>query len=127
VSLTLPVAATAIDQVVASPNSTVAFVTYQGTSGAKTALLPAYTISSTFGQPGTLTTVPLSGAAGAPLAGIFSPDNETFFVGTTGDNLVHYIDVPSLTDTQTINPSLKDPKGNPVPVQFFAVKPRATT
>jgi hypothetical protein len=61
------------------------------------------------------------------LAGAFSSDNSSFFVGTAGDNLVHIIDVPSLTDTKTINPGLVDPTGTPVPVQFFAIKPRPTT
>ena len=90
-------------------------------------LLPAYTLATTFGEAGTLSTVKLSGAATAPLAGAFSPDNTIFFVGTAGDNLVHFIDVPSLTDTKTINPGLVDPTGAPVPIQFLAVKPRPTT
>ncbi len=120
----LPATATGIDQVVASPDSTTAFVTYTGTSNA---VLPAYRISPSFAAPGTLSAVTLSGAATSPLAGIFSPDNAIFFVGTAGDNLVHFIDVPTLTDTKTINPGLVDPTGAPVPVQFFAVKPRPTT
>jgi trimeric autotransporter adhesin len=123
----LPVAPASIDQVVASPDSTIAFVTYTAAAGTTSPILPAYTISSTFGAPGTLSPVKLSGAATAPLAGAFSPDNTIFFVGTAGDNLVHYIDVPTLTDTQTINPGLVDPTGTPVPIQFFAVKPRPTT
>ena len=116
-----------IDQVVASPDSTIAFVTYTAPSGTVSPILPAYTISSTFGAAGTLSAVKLSGTATAPLAGIFSPDNTIFFVGTAGDNLVHFIDVPTLTDTKTINPGLVDPTGAPVPVQFLAAKPRPTT
>jgi trimeric autotransporter adhesin len=123
----LPVAPASIDQVVASPDSTIAFVTYTAPSGTVSPILPAYTISSTFGQAGTLSAVKLSGTATAPLAGIFSPDNTIFFVGTAGDNLVHFIDVPTLTDTKTINPGLVDPTGAPVPVQFLAAKPRPTT
>src|SRR5271170_6814639 len=138
-SQVLPSAPTGIDQVVASPNSSIAFVTYTVASGVSSPLLPIYTVSSSFAAPGTLgsislVTAPASVASPAaptqptaPLAGIFSPDNETIFVGTAGDNLVHYIDVPSLTDTQQINPGLKDPNGNAVPVQFLAVKPRPTT
>jgi hypothetical protein len=122
----LPVPPASIDQIVASPNSTIAFVTYTS-AGTASPILPAYTIASTFGEAGTLTGVPLAGSVTAPLAGAFSPDNSTFFVGTAGDNLVHFINVPTLTDTKQINPALKDPKGNPVPVQFFAVKPRPTT
>jgi len=124
---TLPVTAASIDQVVASPDSTIAFVTYTAPAGTASPLLPAYTISSTFGEAGTLSTVKLSGTATAPLAGAFSPDNTVFFVGTAGDNLVHFIDVPSLTETKTINPGLVDPSGAPVPVQFLATKPRPTT
>jgi trimeric autotransporter adhesin len=120
----LPITATGIDQIVASPDSSTAFVTYTGTSNAA---LPAYRISPSFTVPGTVSTVTLSGAATSPLAGVFSPDNSIFFVGTAGDNLVHFIDVPTLTDTQTINPGLVDPTGAPVPIQFLAVKPRPTT
>ena len=126
-ALPLPVTPTAVDQVVASPDSTIAFVTYTLTGGGPGAALPAYKPSATFNTPGALSNVSLSGAATAPLAGIFSPDNSTFFVGTAGDNLVHFVDVPSLTDTKTINPGLTDPTGVAVPVQFFAVKPRPTT
>jgi hypothetical protein len=124
---TLPVTAASIDQVVASPDSTIAFVTYTAPAGTSSPILPAYTISSTFGEAGTLSAVKLSGTATAPLAGAFSPDNTVFFVGTAGDNLVHFIDVPSLTETKTINPGLVDPSGTPVPVQFLATKPRPTT
>jgi hypothetical protein len=124
---TLPVTAASIDQVVASPDSSIAFVTYTAPTGTASPLLPAYTISSTFGEAGTLSTVKLSGTATAPLAGAFSPDNTVFFVGTSGDNLVHFISVPTLTETQTINPGLVDPTGAPVPIQFLATKPRPTT
>jgi hypothetical protein len=123
----IPATPASIDQVVASPDSTIAFVTYTAPTGTASPILPAYSISPTFGTAGTLSAVKLSGAATAPLAGAFSPDNSLFFVGTAGDNLVHFIDVPSLTDTKTINPGLADPSGNPVPIQFFAVKPRPTT
>ena len=86
----------------------------------------------------------------APLVGAFSPDNTIFFVGTAGDNKVHYISIPSTvnastppTDTQQISPNL--PACTPVanggvdagctftgtgtvaPVTAIAVKPRSTT
>jgi hypothetical protein len=126
-SQVLPATPASIDQVVASPDSTIAFVTYTPAAGVASPVVPAYKLATTFGSPGTLSAVQLSGAATAPLAGVFSPDNSIFFVGTAGDNLVHYIDVPSLTDTKTINPGLVDPTGKPVPVEFLAVKPRPTT
>ena len=114
-----------IDQVVASPDSNIAFVTYNSASA--TGLLPAYQPSTSAGQPGTLTNVQLSGTAQAPISGIFSPDETVFFVGTSGDDLIHFVDPATLKDTQTINPNLTDPNGKPVPVQMLAVKPRATT
>ncbi len=116
---------TEIDQVVADPDSTVAFVLYNSTSG--TGLLPAYQPSAAAGAAGTLSNVQLSGTAQNPIAGIFSPDETIFFVSTSGDNLIHYVSPTTLLDTQTINPGLKDPSGNPVPVQMMAVKPRPTT
>lgn len=121
--VSLGVTASEIDQVVASPTSSVAFVMYNNNNpGSGTGVLPAYSLSA-----GTVTPVQLSGSAKSPIAGIFSPNATIFFVSTSGDNLVHFIDPSTLTDTQTINPGLVDASGNPVPVQMMAVKPRSTT
>jgi hypothetical protein len=136
----LGITPTEITGVVPSEDSTLAFVTYNATSA--TGVLPAY--KPTQGAAGTVSNVQLSTASSAtapeaPLAGAFSPDNATFFVGTSGDNLLHLVDVTSLTDTQTINPKLPSCVLNPsggtsacdpttfVPVQFIAVQPRPTT
>ena len=116
---------TEIDQVVASPDSSVAFVLYNAAAG--TGLLPAYQPSATAGQLGTLSSVQLSGTAQDPIAGIFSPDETIFFVSTSGDNLIHYVNPVTLQDTQTINPGLTNPNGQAVPVQLMAIKPRPTT
>jgi len=86
---------TAITGVVPSTNSAVAFVTYTGT-GATGTQLPMY-IPST----GTLSYVSLPGAV-APVAGVFSTDNLTFYAGTSGDNLVHEV---SITYPTTGNPT----------------------
>jgi len=76
----------------------------------------------------------------APVAGAFSPDDSLFFVSTTGDNMIHYINTTTLQDTQQISPNL--PACNPttdlgcalpagttgiVPATVIWVKPRATT
>jgi trimeric autotransporter adhesin len=113
-----------LDQVVASPDSTIAFVLYQAASAS--GLLPYYQ-PSTSDAGKALLNLQLSGAAAAPVAGIFSPDETIFFVSTSGDNLVHFVDPVGLKDTQTINPNLLDPNGKPVPPQMLAVKPRPTT
>jgi YVTN family beta-propeller protein len=121
---------TNVNQVVASTNSTEAFVTYNSaatTPPAGGTLLPVYKPSSTAGTLGTLTGVALTGNALAPAGGIFSPDNTQIFVGTTGDNLLHIIDTSTLKDTQQINPKLTDINGNPLPPVLLAVKPRPTT
>ncbi len=124
---TLPVAASEIDQVVSSPYSNLAFVTYQGTGA--TGVLPYYipSASTTSFAFGTLGTVQLSGGAQAPVAGVFSPDGSIFFASTSGDNLVHMVDTTTLTDTQTINPKLINSSGAPVPAQFVVVRSRSTT
>ena len=122
---TLTVSPTEIDQVLASPDSSVAFVTYNTTGG--TGVLPYYQPSATAGSFGTLGTVQLTSGAQSPVAGIFSPDGSIFFASSSGDNLVHMIDTTTLTDTGTIDPKLVDGSGNPVPPQFLAVQSRSTT
>ena len=122
-SQALPVAASEIDQVVSSPDSSVAFVTYQ--AAAAGGMLPYYKPSSgTFPALGTVT---LTSGAQAPIAGIFSPDGTIFFTSTTGDNLVHMVSTSTLTDTQTLDPKLTNGTGTAVPAQFLAVKSRSTT
>jgi hypothetical protein len=125
VQTTLPVKASSIDQVVTSPGSDLTFITYMP-SAAGSGVLPYY-LPNANGGLGTVGKVTLTGAATAPVAGAFSLDNTLFFVSTAGDNLVHYIDVKSLTDTKQIKPGLVDKNNNPVPAEFVAVKPRATT
>jgi sugar lactone lactonase YvrE len=135
------VVASAVNQVIASPASNLAFITYSG--AATGASLPYYTPSPTgVGKVGYVT---LTGSANitAPLAGAFTPDDQLFFVSTSGDNLIHYISVPTLTDTQQIAPNLPactpiGAGGNDqgctytgndaiVPTTAITVKPRSTT
>jgi hypothetical protein len=133
------VSATAINQVIASPQSNLAFVTYTAEASNTNAQLPYYV-------PGTgLGYVSLTGSSSisAPLAGAFTPDDTLFFVSTAGDNLLHYIDVSKLTDTKQVTPSLPactpvaaggvdtgcifSGSGTVVPATAIAVKPRSTT
>ncbi len=126
-----------ITQVLTSPNSQLAFVTFlpANATGANSTL-PAYKIPAT--GVGQIVNVPLKGQAGAPIGGVFSPDTNTFYTSTNADNLVHIIDTSTLTDTQEINPQLtcgttttapSNPflactLGQPVPALFLAAKPR---
>ncbi len=130
---------TAVNQIVVSPASNLAFITYTGsTPGAP---LPYY-MPGTGGAAGTLNYLTLAGgtAVTAPVAGAFSLDDKVFFVSTAGDNKIHYIDVPTLKDTQQISPNLPActpgtdlgctlaaPSSSTVPATAIAVKPRATT
>jgi len=124
--------AAAIDQLVVSPASNVAFITYTPTTAATSATLPYY-LPNANGSVGTVGQVTLVEPAGtatnatAPLTGAFSLDDTLFFVSTSGDDLVHYINVNTLKDTQQINPGLVDQNGNPLPVTVITVKPRQTT
>jgi hypothetical protein len=143
------VKAKAVNQVVPAPNSTLAFITYDGDTAGAT--LPYY-VTGSGGAPGTVSYVTLKGSSAitAPLTGAFTPDDTLFFVGTAGDNLVHYISIPQTvtaatppTDTQQIAPNLPScvpvsaggtdigctypGTGSVVPVTAIAVKPRSTT
>jgi hypothetical protein len=112
---------TAITGVWPTADSTVAFITYNGTGG----VIPAYAPASS--GAGQITYVKLSGSATAPLSGAVSSDNSIFYTGTAGDNLVHIIDRGTLTDTSTLAPNLTGTSGSPVPVDLLVQKPRKTT
>jgi hypothetical protein len=116
-----PIAATAITGVWPTSDSTLAFVTYTGSGG----VLPAYAPAAS-GQ-GTTTYIKLSGTATAPIAGVVSADNSTFYAATSGDNLVHLITRSPLADSSTLAPNLTTPAGAVVPVNLMVQKPRKTT
>jgi trimeric autotransporter adhesin len=115
-----------IHQVVTSPNSSLAVVTYDSASATPgNAQLPVYTIPAP-GAAGTLSPVKLTGAqATTPVAAIFSPDQSEIFVSTAGDSNMHIVSTSTLTDTEQFNPNLPDGNGGITPAQFLAVKPRA--
>jgi len=117
-------AATAVNQVIPSPESNLAFITYtaEANNTATAAQLPYYlpnaNASSTSPKAGTVEYLQLTTQTGgttpiAPLAGAFTPDSTLFFVSTAGDNMIHYINIPAAvsatnppTDTQQISPNL---------------------
>jgi hypothetical protein len=120
-----PVTATAITGVWPTSDSALAFITYTGSGG----VLPAYTPAAS-GQ-GQTAYIKLSGAATAPITGVVSADNSTFYAGTSGDNLVHIVK-PGTTpgqwsDSSTLAPKLTTPTGTIVPVDLMVQKPRRTT
>ena len=95
-------------------------------------MVPAY--KPQLPGPGTLTSIPLSTALGtpiAPVAGVVSADNQTFYAGTSGDNAVHLI--TKQTDgtykdvTKPIAPKLPDVNGNIVAPNLLVQKPRKAT
>jgi hypothetical protein len=116
-----------IHQVVTSPNSSLAVVTYESTSATPgNAQLPVYKIPTTPGAAGTLSGVKLTGAqATTPVAAIFSPDYAEIFVSTAGDGNIHLVSTSTLTDTEQFSANLPDGNGGVTPAQFLAVKPRA--
>jgi hypothetical protein len=146
--------ATSVNEVVTSPAAvtggtnaaanSLSFIMYNGTTAGAT--LPYYTQvagpASTFGHLGYISFAGSTASSiTAPVAGAFSADNTLFFVSTSGDNQVHYIDTTTLTDKQQISPSLPacapgsdpgclittTPASGIVPATVIAVKPRSTT
>jgi trimeric autotransporter adhesin len=122
------VTATAITGVFPTSDSKTAFVTYTGTGG----VVPAYTPQAT--GAGALTSIPLSTAIGtpvAPVAGVISADNQTFYAGTSGDNAVHLLtrqtDGSYKDVTTPIAPKLPDVNGNIVTPNLLVQKPRKAT
>jgi hypothetical protein len=127
------VTATAVDSVVPTSNSSLAFVTYTGSSG----LLPYYVVPAT-GQ-GTLNDLTLGNgatAASAPVSGVLSTDNLTFYAGTAGpsgssaDNDVHLISISGTTPSETgiLSPNLPAFSGSGyAPVNLLAQRPKKST
>ena len=115
-----------IHQVVSSPNSSLAVVTYDSASATPgSAVLPVYKIPAP-GTAGSLSDVKLTGAqATTPVAAIFSPDYSEIFVSTGGDGNIHIVNTSTLADTEQFTANLPDDQGGVTPAEFLAVKPRA--
>ena len=131
--------AATITGVVPSTNSKVAFVTYSGPSATAppgtvaSGLLPLYITPAT--GSGTLQFIPLGNGAtpaSAPVSGVFSTDNFTFYAGTSGDNQVHLISLtyptgaqPTATETGVLSPNLPLATGSGyAPVNLIAQHPK---
>jgi trimeric autotransporter adhesin len=92
-----------ISKVLPTSDSSIAFVTYNGSGGVLPTYQPQQVPASTAvpSTPptigaGTLGSIPLNstttyGTPIAPVAGVVSADNQTVYVGTSGDNVVHVI------------------------------------
>ena len=130
----LGVAAATITNLLTTSDSAYAFVTYTGTGGS----VPQYTQSAIPGTPGSLKDVKLTTYTTAPIApvsGVISADNNTLYVGTTGDNLVHKLirGAGGFTDsaspsTPPINPQLPAFTGSGFATpNFLAQRPRKAT
>ncbi len=119
--LSTGVTATAITGVVPASNSTVAAVTYTGSGG----ILPLYAPAA-----GSFSNVTLSGgAATAPVAGVFSTDNLSFYAGTSGDNIVHIISIQGTAGTETgiITPALAGTNGGIATPNLIVSRARRAT
>jgi hypothetical protein len=103
-----------ITGVLPTSDSAFAFVTYTGTGS----VAPQYNLAS-----GSLTNIALQTTSGgvpiAPVAGVVSSDNNTVYLGTTGDNLVHRLTrgTSGFSDTVIpVTPALPNVSGSGVAV-----------
>ena len=99
-------------------NSALAFVTFNGTSNGK---IPYY-LPSPNSANGTLNYFTLANTSStAPVAGVWSTDNFTFYLASQGDNLVHILTVayptgaaPTITDSSQVAPNLPSVSGSTI-------------
>ncbi len=122
---TLPLAGitpTAITNVLPTSDSSFAFVTYQGTGGVVPQYAPATQSLSDIALQTTANGVPV-----APVNGVVSTDNQTFFVGTSGDKVVHRLTrgASGFSDTlPPINPMLPGLTGPRATPDLLVQRPR---
>ena len=119
------IAPTVINSILPTSDSAFAVVTYQGTGGA----VPQYAVGT-----GTLSSIPLqkttAGTPIAPVSGVVSSDNQTIFVGTSGDNVVHRLTrgTTGFTDTVApVVPALIGINGGVATPDLLVQKPRRST
>ncbi len=87
-------------------DSTLAVITNTAATGqaAAGATVAVYRPATT--GAGTVSAIKLANGATAAVAGALSSDNRFFYAGTSGDNLLHFLTLGTLTDTRQINPQL---------------------
>jgi hypothetical protein len=132
------ISAGSITGVVPSSNSAAAFVTYTAPTPTTVtnALLPLYLVPAT--GSGTLQYIPLGNGATpntAPVSGVFSTDNFTFYAGTSGDDQVHLISLtyptgaaPTAAEAGVLSPQLPLSTGaGYAPVNLIAQHPKKST
>jgi hypothetical protein len=119
------IAPTAITGVLPTTDSAFAVVTYLGTGAAVPQYAPA---------TGALSLIPLqttaNGVPVAPVAGVVSSDNQTVYVGTSGDNLVHRLTrgTAGFADTTApVVPALIGLTGGTATPNLLVQKPRKAT
>jgi len=127
---------TGITGVLPSSNSAIAFITYTGSSGKLPYYLPAATGTGTLGF---VTLANSATTASAPVAGVFSTDNLSFYVGTSStdgtsaDNDVHIITLAypiatAPTETGVLTPNLPASSGTGIaPPNLLVQRPKKST
>ncbi len=87
------------------------------------ATIELYRPSST--GAGTVSSITLADGATAAVAGAISTDSRFFYAGTSGDNLLHFLTLGTLTDSRQINPQLPSVSsaGTAVP-NLIVLRPR---
>ncbi len=92
-------APTQITAVLPTSDSLFAFLTYTGAGSVVPQYIPATGILSNIALQTTANVAPV-----APVTGVVSSDNQTLYVGTTGDNLVHRLTRGATTFSDTLTP-----------------------
>lgn len=109
-------------------DSSIAFITNTPPTGTTQASGTIAAYRPAANGAGTAVSAKLTGTATAAVAGSISTDNRTFFAGTAGDNLLHFITASSLTDTSQLNPNLpsvSNPSGTAIP-NLIVSRPRTS-
>jgi hypothetical protein len=110
--------------VLPTSDSAFAFVTYTSNNASK--IVPQYTVASRTVTPITLQTTS-AGAPTDPVAAVVSSDNQTVYVGTAGDNLVHLLTrgTTGFSDTAApLTPALPGLNGGIATPNLLVQKPR---